>query len=425
MSSLQKQILRNKLPPFPVGNTGTSGAGARRLGRKRDYTPASWERYFDSCKDVEIPDGSSFRVYLKGSSGPVVFMLHGGGYSGLTWSLFSNNICELVECQVAAVDLRGHGETVCTDEDDLSAERLSRDVGEVFIALYGDEPPSVILIGHSMGGAVAVHTVYQNLIPSTVGLVVIDVVEGTAMDALQSMQSFLRSRPPSFSSLQNAIEWCVRSGQVRNVESAKVSMPGQLKNGTNNLPATREVHLVSATDADSSALPTPRKFLVEPSASDSILEEAEEDEEKKNNNTSNGKGTIEQNSSAETSESSSLGSHEFKHPALSNSNTSRYVWRINLSKTEKFWTGWFEGLSNMFLASSIPKLLLLAGVDRLDRDLTIGQMQGKFQMQVLPQCGHAVHEDVPDKVADAVATFMVRNKFAEQISDFQRPFCGC
>ena len=35
------------------------------------------------------------------------------------------------------------------------------------------------------------------------------------------------------------------------------------------------------------------------------------------------------------------------------------------------------------------------GVDRLDRDLTIGQMQGKFQMQVLPQCGHAVHEDQP------------------------------
>lgn len=24
---------------------------------------------------------------------------------------------------------------------------------------------------------------------------------------------------------------------------------------------------------------------------------------------------------------------------------------------------------------------------------------GKFQMQVLPQCGHAVHEDVPDKVS--------------------------
>lgn len=39
------------------------------------------------------------------------------------------------------------------------------------------------------------------------GLVVIDVVEGTAMDALSSMQSFLRGRPQKFNSLQNAIEW--------------------------------------------------------------------------------------------------------------------------------------------------------------------------------------------------------------------------
>ena len=39
------------------------------------------------------------------------------------------------------------------------------------------------------------------------GLVVIDVVEGTAMDALASMQSFLRGRPQFFNSLQNAIEF--------------------------------------------------------------------------------------------------------------------------------------------------------------------------------------------------------------------------
>ncbi|KFM80893.1 Protein phosphatase methylesterase 1, partial [Stegodyphus mimosarum] len=79
----------------------------------------------------------------------------------------------------------------------------------------------------------------------------------------------------------------------------------------------------------------------------------------------------------------------------------------------------------MFLSTSIPKLLLLAGVDRLDKDLTIGQMQGKFQMQVLPQCGHAVHEDDPDKVAEAIATFLVRNKFTSATCDFQRPYCAC
>lgn len=40
----------------------------------------------------------------------------------------------------------------------------------------------------------------------------------------------------------------------------------------------------------------------------------------------------------------------------------------------------------------------------------IAGILGKFQMQVLPQCGHAVHEDVPDKVAEVVATFLLRNR---------------
>ncbi len=63
------------------------------------------------------------------------------------------------------------------------------------------------------------------------------------------------------------------------------------------------------------------------------------------------------------------------------------MWRIDLMKTEKFWSGWFKGLSSMFLKIAQPKLLLLAGVDRLDKELMVGQMQGKFQMQVLPKCG--------------------------------------
>jgi len=56
--------------------------------------------------------------------------------------------------------------------------------------------------------------------------------------------------------------------------------------------------------------------------------------------------------------------------------------------------GWFQGLSNLFLTTPVPRLLLLAGTDRLDKPLMIGQMQGKFQTQILPQCGHAIQEDV-------------------------------
>lgn len=38
-----------------------------------------------------------------------------------------------------------------------------------------------------------------------------------------------------------------------------------------------------------------------------------------------------------------------------------FTWRVELSKTEKYWEGWFRGLSALFLTCPVPKLLLLAG----------------------------------------------------------------
>lgn len=61
----------------------------------------------------------------------------------------------------------------------------------------------------------------------------------------------------------------------------------------------------------------------------------------------------------------------------------KYVWRIDLAKTEQHWLGWFKGLSTAFLNVPVPKMLLLAGVDRLDRELTVGQMQGVISMSDL------------------------------------------
>ena len=42
------------------------------------------------------------------------------------------------------------------------------------------------------------------------------------------------------------------------------------------------------------------------------------------------------------------------------------------------------------------RLLMLAGTDRLDKELMIGQMQGKFQMVVLPASGHCVQALAPN-----------------------------
>lgn len=74
--------------------------------------------------------------------------------------------------------------------------------------LYIGKLPSIVLMGHSLGGAVAVNlaSLTEPNLP-IIGLVVIDVVEGSAMESLASMQSFLRSRPKSFKSLEDAIAW--------------------------------------------------------------------------------------------------------------------------------------------------------------------------------------------------------------------------
>uniref|UniRef100_A0A3P9JXQ8 Protein phosphatase methylesterase 1 n=1 Tax=Oryzias latipes TaxID=8090 RepID=A0A3P9JXQ8_ORYLA len=342
-----------------------------RPGRKKDFTPLLWSQYFETMEDVEVENENGkdiFRIYCSGSLGPVLLLLHGGGHSALSWAVFTSVISNMITCRVVAMDLRAHGDTKVKNPEDLSADTMAKDVGKVVEVLYGENPPPILIIGHSMGGAIAVHTATANYVPSLLGLCVIDVVEGTAMDALNSMQNFLRSRPKTFKSLENAIEWSVKSGQIRNIESARVSMGGQVKKCE-----------------ESSSSPS-----LSNSAGEGIIEE-EEDED------------VEEESSKKKMREDD---QEVKKESV-------FTWRVELSKTEKYWDGWFRGLSALFLSCPVPKLLLLAGVDRLDKDLTIGQMQGKFQMQVLPQCGHAVHEDAPEKVADALATFMVRHKFTE------------
>lgn len=63
----------------------------------------------------------------------------------------------------------------------------------------------------SMGGSIAckatieaLNEPYQKRIQ---GLVVIDVVEGTAMEALPFMEKIVNERPKSFPSYEKAIEW--------------------------------------------------------------------------------------------------------------------------------------------------------------------------------------------------------------------------
>jgi len=371
MSSLQRDVLKSKLPPLPDRvKTGSRFSGLVPKRNKKDFTPTEWNEYFDKKEDVTVGE-NTFRVYVSGSTGPIVLALHGGGHSALSWAVFSKHISSMCECTVVAIDFRGHGQTKTVNDSDMSANVLAQDIADVMLAYFQDLPP-VVLLGHSMGGAIAVHIAVKQLIPTLKGLAVIDVVEGTALESLSSMQSFIRSRPAHFKSVEYAIEWSIRAGQLKNLDSAKISMPGQLK----KVSKTKMIPLTEST-----MIPGMSNISEEDPIGASSAERSSDD--------------------------------------------SIYTWNVDLSKTEPYWRGWFENMSSLFLSSPVAKLLILAGVDRLDKEMTIAQMQGKFQMQILANCGHMVHEDVPDKVAEILAGFLIRQRLTEQKETFYRQMPAC
>ena len=129
-----------------------------------------------------------------------MIFLHGGGYSALSWSVLAREMATLTDCRLLAIDLRGHGETeVDGEEADLNGTTLVEDVKAVVEKVQNDEQDKwgscqqsgVVLVGHSMGGALAAR-VAEARVDGLAGLVVIDVVEGTALDALAGMQTVLR-----------------------------------------------------------------------------------------------------------------------------------------------------------------------------------------------------------------------------------------
>jgi len=313
---------------------------------KSRSAPLPWDDFFsqDLTFDHQTPlDTIRHHVYLTppSSNGPLIVTHHGAGSSGLSFAAFTAELLKLLpNAGVLSLDARGHGLTTVKPAGsvsggtktprtlDLSLKTLAEDLSFVVEALRTHMKwatfPDIVLIGHSLGGAVVTEVAHQRLLGNALlAYGVLDVVEGSAMDALQSMDTYLSTRPKSFPSLTSGIEWHTRSRTIRNTTSARVSVP-------------------------------------------SLLTESAEPPK-------------------------------------------TWTWRTDLAATKPFWEDWFVGLSKKFLESRGGKLLLLAGTDRLDRELMIGQMQGKYQLQVFPEAGHFLHEDQPARTATVVADFYRRN----------------
>ncbi|GAQ11484.1 protein phosphatase methylesterase 1 [Aspergillus lentulus] len=307
---------------------------ARASQGSSDSSSLSWSDFF--AKELFLTRETDtlriiHHVYLTPptDSGPLFVMHHGAGSSGLSFATCAEEIRKILpKAGILSLDARDHGRTSVQRADggaaelDLSLETLNQDLVHVVrktqAEMGWEELPDLVLVGHSLGGAVITDVAKKGELGNKLlAYAVLDVVEGSAMDALQSMEKYLSTRPSRFPSLTSGIEWQT---------SARVSVPSLL-----------------------------------------YQEESPSDPSKP------------------------------------------WVWRTNLSATKPFWEDWFIGLSRKFLEARGGKLLLLAGTDRLDKELMIGQMQGKYQLQVLPEAGHFVQEDMPAKTAQILVDFYKRN----------------
>ncbi|TYJ57119.1 hypothetical protein B9479_002220 [Cryptococcus floricola] len=330
----------------------------------QDYSPLSASGYFDQAIEVQ-PTGSpcTFRVYLTPPSTPpsvpslgpgpapkiqtqqtnqphgtYLICHHGGGSGGLSFAALAKEVKRVSggEMGVLAFDCRGHGKTRTEPvelENDLSADTLLSDFISLIETIFPNpkESPSFIMMGHSMGASPTISSVPLLIqkgyrVPGTV---VLDVVEGTAVESLPMMESILGKRPAGFQSVVDGIWWHVNSNSIRNPTSARLSVPSIL------------------TPSPSSQSTSPPK-------------------------------------TAQT-------------------------WRTPLLQTSPFWLSWYTSLSSRFLALPSARLLVLAGQERLDRELMVGQMQGKFQLDVMEGVGHYLHEDNPAALAATLITFWRRN----------------
>ncbi len=133
-----------------------------------------------------------------------------------------------MKAEFVAYDCRNHGDTT-TEKFNLSIDTLVQDCIDLITAITIGKSHGIVVVGHSMGGAVAAKVAASGKIKNLKGVVVIDVVEGTALGALSSMHSILEQRPTSFKSPEEAIHWSISSGMLNNPESARYSIPSQLQ----------------------------------------------------------------------------------------------------------------------------------------------------------------------------------------------------
>ncbi len=120
-----------------------------------------------SVKSVKSKDGAEIRYDDKGEGEPALVFVHGWSCDKSYWKNQFDEFSK--DHKVIIIDLAGHGESGMTRKD-YTVQAFGEDVAAVVNNL---DIKKVILIGHSMGGAV-IFEAYKLLKDKVVGLIGID-----------------------------------------------------------------------------------------------------------------------------------------------------------------------------------------------------------------------------------------------------------
>ncbi|MGO2521526.1 MAG: alpha/beta hydrolase [Microbacterium sp.] len=125
-------------------------------------------------------------------------MLHGGGQRRHSWRRTGEWLAD-AGWSAWAFDARGHGDSARAPEGDYSVSALVDDVIAI-IEEIGDPP---VLVGASMGGMTSLIAEGEHG-PRALALVLVDIVARVESEGSRKIQTFMRSAPNGFATLDEA-----------------------------------------------------------------------------------------------------------------------------------------------------------------------------------------------------------------------------
>ena len=374
--------------------------------------PLPWTSYFAQEFHLTSP-ATPFVHHLyftppTTTSSPLFVLHHGAGCSGLSFAACAAEIKKRApEVGLFAIDARGHGETVIKEgqddagseaemkdgKHDMSLENLARDL-EIVLEMTKEKlgwerMPGLMLIGHSLGGAVVTHVAKGGRLGNKVlGFAVLDVVEGESCKSrLRSTVSLGPCLPRiCYSGLVPKLQifrgWPAKKcrichGRIEEYElilGYKTNVISYTWNGNRVAVCThhfilRQIHqsLTSSFSVRTRTIRGPLSARISvPSYLSPVLQSKLQPQAVQH--TSQPSDSINSTSPPTSTFLPSSATDPLRPQS--------WIWRTDLSATSDYWENWFGGMSNKFLSARGGKLLLLAGTDRLDKELMIGQMQG-------------------------------------------------